>query len=205
MLKLLLCAYGSLLSVTAAAQNVWIKPAELVLEDPAQAVYDFSQQYLNGPGRIVLSWKLRDELPDFFSVEKSDGGERYTVMAVMTRLTGRIFQWTDEAPLKGRNNYRIRYSFKEGKPRYSKTISVVVPGAADVRFYPNPVDQILIIRSDQMLDVFISDGAGRPRLTVQSVLGLKTINVSSLEKGVYILRFSNKLTNVISQERLIKN
>lgn len=80
-----------------------------------------------------------------------------------------------------------------------------MPGDVTLKFYPNPVDQILIVRSDLPVDVQITDGNGRPRITEARVQGLHTMNVSSLEKGIYIIRFSDKLTNVIFQEKLIKN
>ena len=78
-------------------------------------------------------------------------------------------------------------------------------GYVAFKFYPNPVDHVLIIRSDAPLDVMISDANGRLRISETRVQGLHTINVSSLEKGVYLLRIVNKLTNMLTQEKLMKN
>jgi hypothetical protein len=55
------------------------------------------------------------------------------------------------------------------------------------------------------IDVQITDGTGKLRITQPKVQGLATINVSSLEKGIYLIRFSNKLTGVMYQEKLLKN
>ena len=97
-------------------------------------------------------------------------------------------------------NYSLQY-----ERVLNKTVSVAVAGYIDCKFYPNPVDHILIVRSDTPIDVTISDANGKVRVTENRVRGLHTINVSSLEKGIYLIRFSNKLINVISQEKLIKN
>jgi hypothetical protein len=43
------------------------------------------------------------------------------------------------------------------------------------------------------------------RLSQTNLLGLQTINVSTLEKGIYLLRLNNRLANTIVQERLVKN
>jgi hypothetical protein len=51
----------------------------------------------------------------------------------------------------------------------------------------------------------ITDANGRLRVSASRVQGLHTINVASLEKGVYLIRVINKLTNVMSQEKLMKN
>ncbi len=207
MLKLLLCAYGSLFSVLSLAQDSGTsesKPSEMVLEDPARLLFDFTAVFQKN-GKAMLTWKVKGKLPDFFTVERSDGSDRFEVKAVLNNLSGTIFQWSDDSPHKGKNEYRIRYGFKAGDLRYSKTVSFVLTGGQNLKFYPNPVDHILIIRSEQPVDVRISDGTGKPRISVQNVQGLNTLNVSDLEKGVYLLRFSNKLTNVISQEKLIKN
>jgi hypothetical protein len=207
MLRLLLCAYGILFSVLCLAQDTGTsesKPSEMVLEDPARLLFDFTAVFQKN-GKAMLTWKVKGELPDFFTVERSDGSDRFEVKAVLNNLSGSIFQWSDDSPLKGKNDYRIRYGFKAGELRYSKTVSYVLTGGQNLKFYPNPVDHILIVRSEQPVDVRISDGTGKPRISAQNVQGLRTLNVSDLEKGVYLLRFSNKLTNVISQEKLIKN
>jgi hypothetical protein len=128
------------------------------------------------------------------------------VISVLSNLEPqKIFQWTDDVPRKGRSFYRIRYSFNNGDSLYSKTIPVVIAGYTAFKFYPNPVDHVLIIRTEAPLDVTISDANGRLRLSESRVQGLHTINVSSLERGVYLIRVINKLTNVMSQEKLMKN
>ena len=80
-----------------------------------------------------------------------------------------------------------------------------IAGDISFKFYPNPVDNILIIRSENILDVQIIDAGGKLRISQANVQGLQTINVSSLETGVYVLRLHNRSANTIVQDRLLKN
>lgn len=207
MFKILLYVFVSVLTLAAYGQPTLPEepPSDMVLEDPGNIISDLTPG-ITDKSRVLLTWKVNGNIPDFFAIERSDNGKSYEVITVLSNLTPQsLFQWTDDAPKKGRSFYRIRYSYKESSALYSKTIPVLIAGYVAFKFYPNPVDNILIVRSEAPIDVQISDASGRVRITQQRVQGLYTINVSSLEKGVYLIRFSNKLTNIMSQEKLIKN
>lgn len=157
--------------------------------------------------RVVLNWRLSDSsLTDFFSIERSCNSKDFEVVAVLKlSQISKWFEWVDESPAKGKNIYRIKSSGKDNRPFYSRTLNVQIAGDISFKFYPNPVDNILIIRSENPLDIQIIDAAGKLRLSQANIHGLQTINVSALEKGIYLLRLNNRLANTIMQERLIKN
>lgn len=157
--------------------------------------------------RVMLTWKVNDSVdPEFFSVERSVNGKDFDVIAIIRlSATNLRFEYIDENPVKGRSFYRIRCAWKEGGHAFSAPVSMQLTGEATFKFYPNPVDNILIIRSEAALDVQITDASGKTRMLFNKVQGLQTFNVSTLEKGIYLLRVTNKLTNVISQDKLIKN
>lgn len=157
--------------------------------------------------RVQLTWKVADTLiSPFFSLERSSNGMDFEVVAVVKlAILNNQYEWLDESPSKGRNLYRVRYTGKNGDLFYSTAVSVQIDGQPIYKFYPNPVDNILIIRSDAPIDVQITDATGKIRISQSRVNGLQTINVSTLEKGIYLLRVTNKLNNGISQEKLIKN
>ncbi|WP_276479459.1 T9SS type A sorting domain-containing protein [Paraflavitalea pollutisoli] len=143
---------------------------------------------------------------DFIAVERSSNNRDFETVAVIKQTaTGLWYEWVDDAPAKGRNVYRVRFAGKQGAIQFSRTIPAVIAGDISFRFYPNPVDNVLIIRSEFMLDVQIVDGNGKVRVTQNKLQGLQTVNVSSLEKGLYVLRINNLTTGLISQERLLKN
>jgi hypothetical protein len=177
----------------------------MVVEDPNNNVVDFAAINLEA-SKLQLTWRIAEHTPDFFTIERSETGKIFEVVGVLNKLGAqKSFQWIDDAPKNGRTFYRLRYAYKEGQSLYSRTLPVLTTGNATYKFYPNPVGHILIIRSDSPLDVQISDATGKTRISQLRVQGIQTINVSSLEKGIYLIRFSNKLTNVMSQEKLIKN
>jgi len=206
MLKVLFYTYVSLISLACYSQVAvpeWSGPSDVVVEDPNRNITDLTSTYTDN-GRLILTWKCANT-PHFFSIERSDNGKSFDVVSVMNNVTPRgVHQWTDDAPKKGRSFYRLRYAFQEGDSLYSKTLPVVITGDISFKFYPNPVDHVLIIRSESLVDVHISDANGKIRISQPNIQGLQTINVSSLEKGIYLIRFSNKLTAVMSQEKLIK-
>jgi hypothetical protein len=208
MLKVLLYVYVSVLAFTTYAQPTLPEvsgPTDLVIEDPNRIITDLNSA-VNENGKVILSWSIAGDLPDFFAMERSDNGKSYEVVGVLNNISKlNTYQWTDDVPKKGKSFYRIRYSYKQITPLYSKTISVSIAGYIAFKFYPNPVDHVLIVRSEAPIDVQIIDPTGKIRITQLRVQGLYTINVSALEKGVYVIRFSNKLTNIMSQEKLIKN
>lgn len=206
MFKILLSIYVSFLAVVSYAQAPPEESSPLeAVEDTNRIISELTSR-IGENSKIILSWIVSSSLPQFFAIERSENGKAYEVVSILNNLSRQnIYQWADEAPKKGRNLYRIRYGFKPGDSLYSNTILVSVAGYDAFKFYPNPVDHILIVRSDAPLDVMITDGNGRLRISHSRVQGLYTINVSSLEKGVYLIRFINKLTNVMSQEKLIKN
>lgn len=208
MLKVLLYVYVSFIALACYTQPTlpeWSGPSDIVVEDPNKVISDLSST-VSEKGKVILSWMVNGERPDYFAIERSDNGKIFELVVLLNNLKpGNYFQWADDAPKKGRSFYRIRYSFVQDDSLYSKSIPVSIAGYIAFKFYPNPVDQVLIVRSEAPIDVQISDANGKLRISQPRVQGLVTINVSSLEKGVYLIRFSNQLTNVMSQEKLIKN
>ena len=159
------------------------------------------------PGaKVIISWKLLEQDVDFFVIERSYNEKDFEVLAV-TKLkpTGSQYQWTDDAPGKGKLYYRIRFITSKGQLIYSKIVFISLIADSSFRFYPNPVDNMLIIRSDQAVEVQISDGTGKIRLHEPKVQGLHVLNTSTLEKGVYILTVINKQAILIVKEKLLKN
>jgi hypothetical protein len=157
--------------------------------------------------KVVINWKLSDKgVPDFFAIERSSNGREFEVISVI-RLTEnkQWFEFADESPAKGKNLYRIRCASKDSQHIYSKLIHAQIAGDISFKFYPNPVDNILIIRSEDPLDIQILDAGGKIRISQNKVEGLQTINVTSLEKGIYLLRVANRQANTIIQEKLLKN
>ena len=76
---------------------------------------------------------------------------------------------------------------------------------ADFRFYPNPVDKLLIIRSSHALNIQVMDAYGAIWFSQDVEAGMQIVNVSALQKGNYILKATDKATNTVISEQLVKN
>jgi hypothetical protein len=157
--------------------------------------------------KVVLNWKLSDTTAtDFFTIERSSNSREYEVVAVIKiARPSQWFEWIDESPAKGKNIYRIKCASANKQVNYSNIIHAQIAGDISFKFYPNPVDNVLIIRSETALDIQVIDATGKMRLSQTNISGLHTINVSTLEKGVYVLRVVNRLSNTVVQDRLLKN
>lgn len=158
--------------------------------------------------RVILDWKQPEDTSLAFAViERSTGGRNFDVVAVLKQSDiKKMNEWIDDAPPKGRSLYRVKFSGKDGQQAvYSKSAEATIMGDISFRFYPNPVDNILIIRSEAQLDIQILDAVGKQRIAISNLQGLQTLNVTSLEKGIYFLRINNHTTGLITQEKLIKN
>jgi len=210
MLKYLLTGFCSLFVLLSYSQEEETANVvdTLVLTDK----YDSNQiaeefdAIVRDNAKIFLSWKVVLGQVDFFTIERSCNGKDFETMAVLKQTSKQLkMDWVDEQPARGKNQYRIRCSYSDGQSRYSKSIMAYVGGNVSFRFYPNPADNVLIIRSEQAIDVTIIDGNGRTRLTQSLLSGLQLLNISSLEKGVYIIRIYNRQSNTLLQEKLVKN
>ena len=158
--------------------------------------------------RVILGWKQPEDTSLAFAViERSTGGRNFEVVAVLKKSDIKTMnEWIDDAPPKGRSLYRVKFSGKEGQqPAFSKSAEATIMGDISFRFYPNPVDNILIIRSEAQLDIQIVDAVGKQRIAINNLQGLQTLNVTSLEKGIYFLRINNHTTGLLTQEKLLKN
>lgn len=158
--------------------------------------------------RVILGWKQPEDTSLAFAViERSTGGRNFEVVAVIKKSDIKsLNEWIDDAPPKGRSLYRVKFSGKENQqPAFSRSVEATIMGDISFRFYPNPVDNILIIRSESQLDIQVIDAVGKQRIAINNLQGLQTLNVTSLEKGIYFLRINNHNTGLITQEKLIKN
>jgi hypothetical protein len=179
---------------------------QAVVPDSALYITDLVS-VIKDNAKVILNWRIvNTTAPDFVAVERSCSGRDFEMIALLKQSSnGSWYEWIDDAPAKGRNLYRVRFAGKQGAVQYSKTIPAIIAGDISFRFYPNPVDNILIIRSESLVDIQILDGNGKARISQNRMQGLHTLNVTALEKGMYILRINNLTTGILSQERLLKN
>jgi hypothetical protein len=159
-------------------------------------------------GHAVLRWSAPPVVSeDFFIVEKSSDALHFEVLSAMDASAGidSVYSITDNSVGDGTISYRIRITGKDGKELCSKTVNLNSVSAADFKFYPNPVDKLLIIRSSHGLNIQVVDVNGVVRFVQDVDAGMQIVNVSALPKGNYILKATDKATNAVISEQLVKN
>ena len=88
---------------------------------------------------------------------------------------------------------------------YSDTVAASTTDSNFCKFYPNPVDKLLVLRSAYATDLKISDITGRLRIFQQVKPGLQIVDVSGLEKNIYIISIFHAESNQFITQKLIKN
>jgi hypothetical protein len=161
----------------------------------------------NESNRVVLIWDTDSALRgDFFVIERSPDETHYETIAVVRVAAGtEHYEMTDGTAPNGPDFYRIKYTARAGTPVYSKTMQLSLSGVVDFKFYPNPVDKLLIVRTEHTIDLQVIDASGVIRLSKRLQSGIQVVNVSTLEKGVYVLRVTDKESNRAISHQLMKN
>ncbi|HVS96935.1 MAG TPA: T9SS type A sorting domain-containing protein [Puia sp.] len=157
--------------------------------------------------KVWLQWDVDSIIDgDYFIVERSPDGQHFeTIGALLSDRSRTHYELTDQAPPNGSDFYRIRYAGQDGLPLFSKRMELKVSGELDVKFYPNPVDKLFIVRSEHMVDIQIIDPAGTVWLSKRLQPGLQVVNATALERGVYVLRVTDKESNRAISLQLVKN
>ena len=114
-------------------------------------------------GRAILRWSVPSvKAEDFFIVEKSSDAIHFELISAMEASAGAdsVYSMTDNTVGDGALSYRIRITGKDGRELCSKTVNVKSVSDADFKFYPNPVDKLLIVRSSHALNIQVMDAYG---------------------------------------------
>lgn len=158
-------------------------------------------------GKVSLQWDVDSaEDGDYFVVQRSVDGITFETIGAMRRTgSNNHYELTDMAPPNGTDLYRVKYTGQDGRFLYSRQVQLSLSGDVEFKFYPNPVDKLLIIRTEHTIDIQIVDGVGSIRLNKRLQPGIQVINASSLERGVYVLRVADKESNRIVSNQLLKN
>lgn len=145
---------------------------------------------------------------DYFIVERGqDEGHYETIGALRSTGIRGHYELMDPAPPNGLNYYRIKYTGQKDTAAsgYSKTVELSLSAEVDFKFYPNPVDKVFIVRTEHSLDLQIIDPSGNTRISKRLQPGLQVVSVASLERGVYVLRVTDKESNRAVSQQLVKN
>ena len=158
--------------------------------------------------KILLQWNAGNISTDtaagsdYFIVEKSEDGNVFETFGAIKKVANiNEYEFTNNASATGYNIYRIKYVAKGGQIYYSKPVSINTQEEAAIKFYPNPVDKLLIVETDHKADLQLINSLGTIRLSSALHQGVQVIDVSTLEAGAYILHIvdNDRKRNILQQ------
>ncbi len=159
---------------------------------------------------VYLTWATgSQENSEYFAIERSQDGIDFSAIGYVD-VTGDTklrtdYSFVDEHPLKGINYYRLRIVDFDAKEEYSAILSVGFFNDSPVALYPNPVRDVLQIKTADKAGVFQFDLYD---LTGQIVLAekgeLKSIDMASIRSGAYHYVIKDRFGAVIKKGKLLK-
>ncbi len=144
---------------------------------------------LNG-GEVELNWITGSEINnDYFTIERSKDVLVWDEIknvngAGNSNQTLNYFE-IDVEPLNGISYYRLKQTDFDGLYSYSEIISVNFDYQSNLTFYPNPTENILIIKGDK---------TEFEALSIFNVLGqnvIANVNFISVNETTFVLDLSN--------------
>jgi hypothetical protein len=158
-------------------------------------------------GYNELQWKTAGEADTkSFEVERSGGGRNFIKIATVASLgTGNnTYTIHDNITYNGDMYYRLKMIDQDGKFSYSGIITITSTQAGKITIYPNPATNVLNMHIGNTgilnTQAGIFDAKGRLIQTVLIKSDQQQINIQSLAKGAYVIRFADgSSTNFIKQ------
>jgi hypothetical protein len=145
---------------------------------------------------VVNRWVTLNEINvSHFNIHRSaDGVEFYTINKTTAKNNAyNEYSITDVQPLSGTSYYRIEAIDKDGKKTYSKTEKIQLKiDKEQLIIYPNPAKDMININYPKIIQVSITDMAGRLILSKQlGGVGNTQLNISGIEKGIFFVRVTD--------------
>lgn len=159
-----------------------------------------------------LHWTINQELNlSHYIVERSTDGVNFTSIGQVTARgftsSAVNYQFVDHSPVKGINYYRLRIVDINNPVKYSEVRTVKIAGITDITIAPNPVTGIAHVQVDAekadagSIEVLDLNGKklSEQFITVKQGLNAFDLNMSSLAKGIYMIRVNFSETSIVKK------
>lgn len=154
----------------------------------------------------LLTWQTSSETnSDRFEIEKSQQGKNWinigSIKANGDKDSNAKYSFLDNSLFSGDNLYRLKMIDRDETFAYSRIQRLFFNST--IIFYPNPVNDYLIIKGGSSMRINIVDNAGR-LLYDSEVASTESIDMSSFSTGIYMVKLFNSdgsvtTTKVIKQ------
>jgi hypothetical protein len=164
----------------------------------------------------LLDWTTNTEFNNAgFSIERSNDAINFSVIGwVSAHNAGSVitrYSFTDKQAFPGKNYYRLKQVWLDGKSGYSPVITITIAGSNSINAYPVPVRDRLFVEykgtAGENLSVALFNASGVPvfynKTTMQTTQQTIVINRNSnMKTGQYFLKIISS-GNKIYMEKII--
>jgi Secretion system C-terminal sorting domain len=161
-----------------------------------------------GNNAIKLQWITAEEQGvDRYELQKSADGRNFSTISAqpsLNRLSTFAYTATDLQPVAGWNYYRLKVFDNQQHSYYTAAVKVWMGKAGQVMIYPNPAQKELkiILPSRSNSSISIVNSAGQVLKRVSTTEGLLTVNIESLDKGMYLVYIQTNRQAIV--QRFVK-
>jgi hypothetical protein len=165
---------------------------------------------LQGSEAVILDWGMSDmQQVGGFSIQRRNAvSEAFEEIGnvLVTRSSSPAFEWIDQLPQPGWNEYRIAAISESGETQYSEVVrtqSGIRP--LELRVFPNPISKmdcwnVEVLNGDGIVAI-VYDEVGRSAASLTSQQF--TACAADLPPGVYFMQAKSK-SGVLAMQKLLK-
>lgn len=160
---------------------------------------------------VLLQWQTSNEInTSHFEIERSNDGVTFEKIGITNALQNSgtpDYHFTDNAPVKGINYYRLRLVDRDGRYTYSPVVKVIFNNdGAGLVVYPNPAGNTITMKyaaNQKTVTLSIFDFAGRKVMSGEfNHQNSMQVNISALSKGLYTIKLTDGIKQM--QAKLVK-
>lgn len=165
---------------------------------------DFTARASQDLKKSELKWKTENEQDvSHFEIQRRDATGKFITIGKVPALNdpgGALYNWSDESPMPGRNQYRLKMVDLNGQFKFSEERTVRFETTGTILVYPTVTSGAVFIKSDKMLqaELFSAEGVKHAEYIIRNN---GEINISHLPAGIYFLKLrpSDKVIKIIKQ------
>ena len=197
--------FSPVLAITGQIYGPWRYANSSILADPSVLPVELiSFNAKAAEKQIDLIWETATEVnSDYFEIQRSSDGKNWaqlgSVYSAGESRKANSYSFVDLGPEIGMNYYRLKMVDRDKTFAYSSIKSVNFEGRP-TSLFPNPVLTRLNIDSEVLnTEIFIYDILGKEVLSQKNEQGVRSIDVSHLVPGPYLVKLKDKSYHIIKK------
>ena len=155
--------------------------------------------------KVELTWNTASEKnSDRFDIQKSEDGVTFSQIGSTkgagNSVTAQAYNFLTPKMASGMHYFRLKQVDLDQTVTFSPVVAVSTRSSADIQgqtVYPNPAtrgDVVTVTNSNDSIEIAVIDMSGKTVMTVPA--GTLTIDSSSLNPGMYIVRAGGKFSRL---------